>query len=179
MPLYLITGNEKKYREAKLLIPELEMLIIDLPEIQSADPKAVVAAKLHEARKHHAGDLLVEDTSLHFDCLGGLPGPFIKWFLETLKPTGLHALASSMHDTKAQARTIIGYAKADGGILFFEGVTHGSIVAPRTDAIFGWDPIFLPDGHTKTYAEMTKEEKNAISHRGKAVRALVAHLNGQ
>ena len=65
----------------------------------------------------------------------------------------------------------------DNGVHTFEGVVHGSITLERKGASgFGYDPVFLPDGFSKTMAEMTLEEKNAISHRGLAVKKLVVYL---
>lgn len=61
-------------------------------------------------------------------------------------------------------------------VLIFEGRTDGIIVEPRGPLTFGWDPIFLPDGFTETYSEMTKEIKNTISHRGKATQKLKEYL---
>lgn len=110
------------------------------------------------------GEFIVEDTSLYFDCLGGLPGPLIKWFLATVGNEGLWNIAEKMENRKAEARTIIGHADKER-VLYFEGVVKGNIVSPRGTLGFGWDVIFQPEGHEKTFAEMAKEEKNAISMR--------------
>jgi non-canonical purine NTP pyrophosphatase (RdgB/HAM1 family) len=71
---------------------------------------------------------------------------------------------------QAEAKATIGYS--DGKeILFFEGIVRGKVVEEKGESDFGWDPIFQPEGFSKTFAEMAPEEKNKISHRGKAVRA--------
>ena len=176
MTPYFITGNKNKFNEAKLLIPSLEMLALELPELQSDDAEFIIRAKLAEARKHHDGEFIVEDTSLHFKCLNGLPGPLIKWFLHRLGHKGLYDLVSRSGNYGATARTLIGYARSSGDMQFFEGVTEGTIVSPRGKTTFGWDPIFRPAGHEKTYAEMTKKEKNKISHRSKAMKKLSEFL---
>ena len=150
MTLYFLTGNKNKFAEVKAVLPQVEQLEVDLPEIQELDAHKIVSAKLKEALKHHTGPLMAEDTSLYIDGMNGLPGPFCKWFL--------HALGDK------------------GSIEFFEGETRGTIVEPKTESKFGWDAIFLPNGSTKTYNEMSREEKNAISHRGKALAKLKAHL---
>ena len=84
MSLYFITGNKNKFEEVKSILPEIEQLDVDLPEIQDIDAQNIIRFKLLEALRHHAGEFIVEDTSLYFDCLKGLPGPLIKWFLETI-----------------------------------------------------------------------------------------------
>ncbi len=181
MEIYFVTGNKNKFKEARSVIPDLQELAIDLPEIQETDPKIIIEAKLHEALKHKNGGLIVEDTSLYFDCLSGqgqngLPGPLIKWFLKTLGNSGLATLVEKFGNAKAEAHTVIGYAKDAEHVHYFEGVVHGTIVAPRGETTFGWDPIFQPDGHTKTFAEMSREEKNKISMRREAFQKLKEFL---
>ncbi|MDD5252249.1 MAG: non-canonical purine NTP pyrophosphatase [Patescibacteria group bacterium] len=177
MPLYFITGNQNKFNEIKAIIPDIEMMDLDLPEIQEIDPKAVIEAKLKEATAHHQGEFIVEDTSLCLDCLGGkLPGPLIKWFVQTLGSDGLYDLAAKCNDFGAEARTVIGYARSHDDIIYFEGVRRGQLVPPTGSRTFGWDPIFRPEGADKTQGEMTREEKNAVSQRGEAARELRQYL---
>lgn len=175
MVLYFITGNEKKLKEARQILGNVESLEIDLPEIQSLDPKEVIEAKLREAQKYHRGPLFCEDVSLSLECLNGLPGTLIKWFLQSLGPEGIAAIAKQYNNSKATAKAFIGYY-CNGKLHFFEGKVQGSIVAPRGGSTFGWDPIFQPDGHDKTFAEMTLEEKNKISHRRQAFQKLKEYL---
>jgi inosine triphosphate pyrophosphatase len=165
MSLSFITGSKNKFEEVKAVITDIEQLDIDLPEIQHVDAHEIIKAKLAEATKRQPGELMVEDTSLYFDCLNGLPGPLIKWFMKTVGNDGLANIAAKLGDTKAQAKTIIGYANSQGEVEFFEGVIEGTIVAPRGETGFGWDPIFLPDGYNKTFAEMAQDEKNTLSMR--------------
>ncbi len=174
-PLYFITGNKKKLAEARAIFPAIEGIEIDLPEIQSLDPREVIRAKLDAALAHHPGPFIVEDTSLTVHCMNGLPGTLIKWFLETIGAAGVARIAESFGDARATACTMIGYA--DGkNVEFFQGVVHGTVVAPRGVTGFGWDVIFIPEGHDRTFAEMTVEEKNAISMRRIAFEGLKAHL---
>ena len=85
MSLYFITGSKGKFTEVQFIIPNLKQLNIDLPEIQELDARKIIEAKLQSAFEHHAGEFIVEDTSLYLDCLNGLPGPLIKWFIKTIK----------------------------------------------------------------------------------------------
>jgi inosine triphosphate pyrophosphatase len=172
MPIIFITSSDHKFAEIKAVVPELERLDMDLPEIQEIDAKAIIRSKLMEALAHRSGEFIVEDTSLYLDCLNGLPGPLIKWFMKTIGKEGLWAIADNFGVYGAEARTTIGYARSHEEIFYFEGVRRGRIVAPRGQSNFGWDPIFQPDGSDKTQAEMTQEEKNRISMRGEAARKL-------
>ncbi|MEA3322712.1 MAG: non-canonical purine NTP pyrophosphatase [Patescibacteria group bacterium] len=176
MKIQFITGNENKFKEAQKIIPELEQLDIDLPEIQEVDAHEVIKAKLIEAQKHHGGVFVVEDTSLYLDCLNGLPGPLIKWFEKTIGNEGLCDIAKKYNDYGAQAKTIVGYGDESGNIKFFEGILEGRIVAPVGDNDFGWGPIFRLDETGKTFAQMSAEEKNAISMRRVAFDALRQYL---
>ena len=175
--LYFITGNKNKFAEVKAILPEVKQLDIDLPEIQDIDPHKIIKAKLQAAFDHAQGEFIVEDTSLYLDCLNGLPGPLIKWFLQTIGNDGLSNLAEKLGNNKAIAKTIIGYAKNPEKVHFFEGVIKGKIVKPQGETTFGWDPIFLPDGYEKTFAQMDKEEKNKISMRRQALNKLKEFLS--
>ncbi len=172
MTLHFISASKHKVEEfKKSLTPEIDFkqLELDLTEVQSLDPKEVVTHKLNEARRQHKGELMVEDSSLCLDALNGFPGPLIKWFFKSVGKEGILNITKKFDSNKATARTMIGYF--DGkNILFFEGVTEGTIVPLRVDNDFGFDPIFVPNGQDKAYSEMTKEEKNLVSHRGKALK---------
>lgn len=161
----IVTGNKGKYEEAKLIIPDLEFKDVDLIEIQSIDSKEIIKHKLDEAKKVLTGNLIVEDNSLYLDCLHGLPGPLIKWFLKTIGNDGLVKMAESFENSKARASVLIGLGMEDGQIEFFEGSIDGEIVRPRGENGFGWDQIFKPTGWEKTFGEMTLDEKNNISMR--------------
>lgn len=177
MNTYFITGNEKKFREALEIVPGLLRFDADLPEIQSIDPEAVIAAKLREATRLRDGAFVVEDTSLFLECLGGsLPGPLIKWFLETLGARGIYDLAEKSGKFSATGVSVIGYT--DGGeIHFFKGGIKGRLVPFTKGNEFGWDPVFLPDGESRTFAQMSMEEKNGISHRRRSFEKLKSFLD--
>lgn len=169
---HFITSNKNKFKEAQIFIPDLKQLDVGLLEIQSLDPKEVMRYKLEQAYQHTSGEFIVEDTSLHLDALGGLPGPFIKWFMETIGAVGLARIALELNKPNAIARAIIGYSRAENDVHFFEGMVKGTIVKPRGKTEFGWDPIFVPYGQTQTFAEMGQSAKNEISHRSAAFRKL-------
>jgi len=172
MALYFITGNKNKFAEVSAILPNVEQLDIDLPEVQDIDAKEIIKAKLLEALNHKQAEFIVEDTSLYFDCLNGLPGPLIKWFMKTVGNKGLFNIVKKLGNNRAEAKTIIGYAKNTDEIYYFEGIVKGGIVSPIGKSGFGWDPIFQPDGFLKSFAELTQEEKNKISMRRIALNKL-------
>ena len=172
MTLYFITGNKNKFAEISSIIPNLEQMDINLPEIQDVDAKKIIKAKLLNALKYKKFDIIVEDTSLYFDSLNGLPGPLIKWFIKKLGNEGLVNLVKKLGNNKAEAKTIIGYAKSFNEIYFFEGSIKGEIIFPKGDCGFGWDCIFQPNGYSKSFAQLTQKEKNEISMRGIAINKL-------
>jgi XTP/dITP diphosphohydrolase len=175
--LTFITGNAAK---AEQLGRHLEMPVnhqkIDLAEIQSLDIKEVVEHKAKEAYKHVQKPILVEDTSLTFTALGKLPGPLIKWFLTELDNSGLCQLLNGYDDRSAKAEVIFGLY--DGStMLFFDGSMAGEIATePKGDKGFGWDPIFIPKGHSKTWGEMDSKEQKETSMRRIALKKLEAYL---
>ena len=179
MKLYFITGNKNKLKEIQAILPQVEQLNIDLPEIQSLDAKEIIEAKLQEALAHKKAGFIVEDTSLYFDCLNGLPGPLIKWFMKSMGNTGLYEIAKKFKNTKATAKTIIGYASSSRNIQYFEGIIEGNIITPQGKTDFGWDPIFQPEGYSKSFAEISPSEKNKISMRRLAVNKLKTFLDNK
>jgi inosine triphosphate pyrophosphatase len=171
--LAFITSSPSKFEEVRRMLINVEQLDIDLPEIQSSEGRAVIKAKLDIARNHFDGELIAEDTGLYMDCLNGLPGPLIKWFINEIGTEGLAEKVARLGTTKAKAITWIGYAYANSNgdkvTHYFSGEMEGIIVPPRGMFGFGWDAIFQPDGYDKTFAEMKPEEKDAISMRNIAI----------
>lgn len=158
---------------------EVLMENIDLPEYQGNDPISIVKEKCKTAREITGKATLVEDTCLCFNALNGLPGPYVKWFLDKLGPEGLYKLLSGWPDKSAYALCTIAFTggSPEDEILVFSGRTDGKIVVPRGAAGFGWDACFQPDEYQQTYAEMPKEIKNSISHRYRALQAMRDHFN--
>ncbi|HVW99967.1 MAG TPA: non-canonical purine NTP pyrophosphatase [Candidatus Babeliaceae bacterium] len=175
MFLYFITENLRKVQEAQAIVPEIHQLSYELIEIQSLDSQAIIKAKLQEARKVTTKPYIVDDTSLYLSCIPGLPGPLIKWFLKALGAHGVYELAARLNNLEAEAKTIIGLSY-NNQEYFFEGSIKGTLVPPRGQHAFGWNPIFKPQGLTTTFAEMTIPEIAAISMRGQALRKLKEFL---
>ena len=174
--IIFITGNKGKLMEAQSILPQIVGKEIELPEIQEIDAEKIIEAKLREAYKHHQGEYIVEDTSLYIEALNGLPGPLIKWFLQTLGDEGLANLVLKYDNRKAVAKTIAGHINEQGETNYFSGEIAGEIVSPAGDGGFGWDKIFKPENFDKTFGQMTREEKNKISMRKIALEKLAAHI---
>jgi non-canonical purine NTP pyrophosphatase (RdgB/HAM1 family) len=87
-------------------------------------------------------------------------------------------LTQTFGSARATAQTCIGYANEQGEIAFFEGIISGTVVAPRGTGGFGWDAIFQPTGSSKTFAEMTPQEKHQFSMRRIAIERLQQYLKG-
>ncbi len=120
------------------------------------------------------------------DALGGAPGVYSARYAGEAATYAdnvakllreLAALGTAAGDRRARFKTVALAAFPDGSEVWAEGVMEGSITtAPRGDRGFGYDPVFEPDGGDRTFAEMTAGEKDAVSHRGRAFRALAALL---
>jgi non-canonical purine NTP pyrophosphatase (RdgB/HAM1 family) len=175
--IYFITGNREKYQEARLIIPHLKNIVIDLPEIQELDPQIIIKEKLIRAKEHLESSIVVEDVSLFFKCLGKLPGPLIKWFLNEMGPIRLFDLCARYGEFRAEAVLTLGYISTLNNIYFFNNSIEGQIVQPRGKQGFGWDSIFKPKNHDKTFAEMNKKEKNVISMRGFVFKKLKSFIS--
>lgn len=175
-----ITSNPSKAEQlARHLDYPVKHQKLDLSEIQSLNLREVVEYKSQEAYKLIGSPVLVEDTSLTFSSLGRLPGPLIKWFLTELDNAGLCKLLNPYENRDALAEVCFGLY--DGKRLrTFEGRMKGTVAnSPRGERGFGWDPIFIPDGHTRTWGEMSIEEQRETSMRRIALKQLDAFIKSQ
>ncbi|XP_053616119.1 inosine triphosphate pyrophosphatase-like [Plodia interpunctella] len=179
--LTFVTGNSMKLEELRAILGttfplEINCHMLDLPEVQG-DMEEISIRKCQEAARRLKGPVLVEDTSLCFNALKGLPGPYIKWFSEKLEPEALPRLLAGWEDKSAEAVSTVAYCDGDNHcedleVLVFQGRCEGEIVSPRGSRNFSWNCVFQPQGCDKTYGELTIEEKNKISHRYKALEKL-------
>jgi non-canonical purine NTP pyrophosphatase (RdgB/HAM1 family) len=176
----LVTGNPNKVLETRRITgQEIDSVEVDLPEIQSLDLREVLEAKAREAWNRVGRPLVVEETGLELAAMNGFPGPLVKWMLDAIGPEGIARTIMGLGDARATARCQL--LVVDGNeTLFAEGATTGTLVLPpRGEGGFGWDPIFQPDGHDLTYAELGSEIKDRIGHRGRAWADLVEKLGGE
>jgi len=179
-----VTGNKGKLEEVgAILSPEfvVESIDINLVEIQGTAVE-IVDAKCKTSSKIITMTHFVEDTSLFINGWNGLPGPYIKSFLSSVGNDGILGMMSQQgagDDRGAKAVCNIGLVENDTCVIF-TGTTEGFIpTAQRGNNGFGWDSIFeveTANGELKTFAQMTKKEKNEVSPRRKAVECLKAYL---
>jgi inosine triphosphate pyrophosphatase len=149
----------------------LRVICVDLPEIQEVDTEAIAKNKALLAAQLAGGPCLIEDTSLQFHALGGMPGPYIKWFQEKLKSEGLYKILAAYPDKSATAICTLAFCpNPHADPVLFTGEINGTIIEPVPGRGFGWDSIFVPNGETVPFSCMTTEQKNSLSHRGIAVR---------
>ena len=178
--LTFVTGNQKKLAEAREILPDFTInnIRLDLPEIQSVRVVDVITAKLADAVKQvsNAKNIVCEDTGLFIAKWNNLPGALIKHHLEHL---GTKKLCELTAGSDADAVTVVGYQyDATSAPQYFTGKVRGKISwlhpTSLTDT-FGWDPIFIPKvdpENTFSFAEMSSEQKSAISMRAQAFRKL-------
>ncbi len=184
--LYFITGNSNKFNEIQQLFKKetlnYNLIQKDLKtiEIQAETIKSVAEFKLTSVKNDVFGSAFVEDAGFFVDYpLNGFPGVYSSYVMKTIGNNGILKLIDNFEETKAHFSTIIAlYFKPMHKLLFFEGRVEGKISSlQRGIQGFGFDPIFIPDEiPTKTFAELTTSQKNAISHRGKAWMKLIDFL---
>lgn len=177
-----VTSNAYKLREAAgILGVELDRADVDVPEIQSLDFGEVAAAKASAAREALGAPpypVIVDDSGLAVGAWGGFPGPLTRWLMKSVGNAGLLRMLAAEEDRSARAVCAVAVADASGSVHVFRGVVEGKIShEPRGEGGFGFDPIFVPDGETRTYAEMG-EEKSMDSHRTRAFREARRGLAG-
>ncbi len=168
----LITGNAGKAKEvARYLGFPVDHVALDLHEIQSLNLEEIVREKAASAYEKVKIPVLVEDVSLIFTALGNLPGPLVKWFEKEL---GLEGLARLVDGKDRSCTATVCYGYHDGKeIHLASGSMKGNVADhPRGDKGFGWSPIFIPKGMSRTYAELSLEERDPIAMRRKALKKL-------
>ncbi|EGU12802.1 putative DNA repair-related protein [Rhodotorula toruloides ATCC 204091] len=192
--ILFVTGNANKLKEVRAILLSstqhtenanpaatpsfsVESQDLDVPEVQGTTEE-VAKAKCKAAAEIVGGPCITEDTALAFEALGGLPGPYIKYFLKAVGLEGLNNMLAGFPSKRATAICTFAYSAGPGTEpLIFEGRTEGKIVQARGPTHFGWDPVFEPDeGEGKTYAEMDGVAKNKISHRYRALDKLRKYL---
>ncbi|HEX6067847.1 MAG TPA: XTP/dITP diphosphatase [Nitrososphaera sp.] len=162
--------NQNKHREVQsILAPrgiDAEFARTELVEIQSDSLEAIAREKAKSAFAQVSRPVIVEDDGLFIDALGGFPGQYSSYVFKTIGNTGIMKLLSGMQNRSASFVSLIAFC--DGkDVAIFEGRVSGRISEQAEEGGWGYDPIFVPDGADRTYAEL--ENKNDYSHRRKAL----------
>ena len=193
MKIIFATANKGKLTEAaEVLGPDYEVvspadlgITEDIPETGAT----LQENSLQKAQYLHDKTGLpcfADDTGLEVDALGGAPGIYSARYAGPGHDSQANMIKllkelEQFNDRRARFHTVVTLILADGQVHFFEGVCEGSIAHEKHGTGgFGYDPIFLADAYPgRSLAEVSKEEKNAVSHRGKAIRAMAAWLKSQ
>lgn len=174
-----MSGNEKKIQEVQRILAPAGVDIVPvsrkIEELQTQDVDALVRDKLIKAFNDIGRPLFVEHTGLYLRGLNDLPAGLTQIFWDRLEADRFTNLVAALGDHKVTAKTVLGYC--DGHTIhLFEGTIEG--IVPRIPAgpkDFQWDCVFVPDGHTKTFAEMGTD-KDDISMRRLALNKFADHL---
>lgn len=176
----MITSNPGKLREFQHELSRMDMRIRlvkeSYEEIQADSLAEVVRHGLRELRGRGLDDFIIDDSGLFIDSLGGFPGVYSAYALRTLGCRGILKLMKGERSRGARFRCCIG-AIVNGIEIVVEEEAMGQLtLEERGRGGFGFDPIFRPSGDDRTYAEIPLEDKNLISHRGKALRSFSKEL---
>ena len=188
MKLIFASNNKNKIKEIKNQVPDsIEILsledigcMVDIPE--TADTiEGNALLKANYIKRHYGFNCFADDSGLEVDALAGAPGVYSARYAgedknDQANNAKLLSELESKTDRKANFKTVIAL-HYNGEEHLFTGIIEGEILKEaQGEGGFGYDPLFQATGMTKSFAELTLEEKNAVSHRGKAVSQLVAFL---
>lgn len=180
MKIRFMSGNPHKVREVQQILAPIGVEIVPvsrkLEELQTEDVERLVRDKLIKAFELIGRPVFVEHTGLYLNGLNGLPAGLTQIFWDKLEADRFAALVKGLGDPSVVAKTVLGYC--DGRqIHVFEGAISGRVpTSPAGSRDFQWDCVFIPDGHTQTFAEMD-DAKNNISMRRKALDLFAGYLS--
>ena len=189
MKIVFATNNPNKLKEIQTLIPK-EIEIISLKEIGCTEDipetgdtlEANAFQKVHYVKENYNYDCFADDTGLEIDTLNGAPGVYSARYAgpEKSAEANIEKILNELQgkeNRSAKFRTAIALTLNNEEHLF-EGEINGHISKVKQgNEGFGYDPIFMPENEKRSFAQMSMEEKGTISHRGRAVKKLVAYLN--
>lgn len=188
--IFLATGNPDKIRELENLFNSLNLSLsstLDYPGADEVveDRETLSGNALKKARYWHQKTnlpALADDTGLEVAALNGAPGVYSARYAgeKASYEQNVEKLLSELKDKEnrdAQFRTVVAYIDSAGEEHLFEGVCKGTIIPKKSGKDgFGYDPVFVPEGYNKTFAEISSEEKNRMSHRGIAIQKFLRYL---
>lgn len=189
MKLVFATNNTNKVKEVQSLLPDhISILSLkdinceeDIPETQpTIEGNAIQKAQY--VKEHYGYDCFADDTGLEVHALNGEPGVFSARYAGPQRNAddNMNKLLNELQnkeDRSAHFKTVVALI-LNGQQYTFEGICNGTIIKEkRGEKGFGYDPIFIADGFTETFAQISLEEKNRVGHRGKAVQKLIDFLN--
>lgn len=181
MILNFVTGNENKFKEVKQILSKFQIDVVqakvEVIEPQDESIVEVSKSKALQAFEKIKAPLFVEDAGLFIKALNGFPGAFSHFVYKKIGCEGILKLMENKKDREAYFASSIAFMShlLKEPIIFYAEV-YGSIAKEkRGSSGFGFDPIFIPKGYDKTFAELG-EKKNEISHRSKALNMFIEFL---
>lgn len=183
MRIRFVTGNRGKLREARARLGPLGIRVVAarrrVEEIQADTIREVARHKAAQLVGRVPPPFFVEDAGLHVDALRGFPGGYSNYAFRTIGCRGILQLLEWLPDRERRARfvAVIAYVDRRRRIHLFQGEARGAITRQMHGRHgFGFDPIFRPRGHERTFAQLSARDKGKASHRGRALDRLAAHL---
>ncbi|HDD68900.1 MAG TPA: XTP/dITP diphosphatase [Candidatus Korarchaeota archaeon] len=175
--LRFVTSNPHKFREAETILGNygfrIEWIELKYPEIQADTLKEIVLHSLKWLSERVEQPFFIEDAGLFIHSLNGFPGPYSSYVFKTLGNEGILKLMEDIKDRRATFKSVIGLAVDDKHYTFC-GETNGFIAQSIRGALWGFDPIFIPEGvGGLTYAELG-DKKNLVSHRRKSLELMAS-----
>ena len=169
--LFFVSSNENKFQEAERILSNFGMQInffkTTLEEIQSNDLNDIAEQKAINAYEIVKKPIIIEDDGLFIDSLNGFPGPYSSYVYDTIGNKGIMNLLENSEVRDAKFVSIIAYCDNDCDVKLFESSIPGKISSIIEKGGWGYDPIFIPDGESKTYANVSDKDK--FSHRSAAL----------
>jgi len=184
--LYFITSNVGKYNEAKQSFSDLDINIVQknigYPEIQADSLEEVAFYGIDYLKNKLKEPFIIEDAGLFIDAFDGFPGVYSKYVFQRIGCLGILKLFKDFEDEdrKAAFKSVYAYYEPKTKPFVFIGECQGEISKKMVGKQgFGYDPIFIPNEGTKTFAQMDIIEKNKYSHRGKSLEKLKVFLKNR
>ena len=156
---------------------ELEHIKTTYPEIQADTIDETIVPGLRWLMERYNRPMMIDDSGLFIDALKGFPGVYSAYVFKTVGCDGILKLMRDVKDRRARFECCIGFMMPGGEPSTCKGIAKGSISMERAGTGgFGYDPVFVPEGYAKTYAQIEISEKNKISHRGLAIGQFIKRL---
>ena len=170
--LFFASSNENKFQEAERILTKLGVKVnlskTKLEEIQSSSLSEIAEQKAISAYELIQKPVIIEDDGLFIDSLNGFPGPYSSYVYDTIGNKGIMNLLENSEFRDAKFVSIIAYLGGSDGVKLFESSIPGKISSVIEKGGWGYDPIFIPDGESKTYANVSDKDK--LSHRAASLK---------
>jgi XTP/dITP diphosphohydrolase len=156
---------------------DIEHIKTKYPEIQAETLEDTIVPGLEWLMERYHRPMFIDDSGLFVDALKGFPGVYSSYVFKTIGCDGILSLMDGVEGRGARFECCIGYMAPGKAPFIARGVAKGSISREKAGTGgFGYDPIFVPEGHSRTYAQIDVAEKNTMSHRGRAMELFIKEL---